>query len=457
MDNIKVSVIMPIYNAENFLKQSLDCLLQQTLKEIEIICVEDGSTDGTFKILKQYAKEDNRIKIIRQKNQGAGSARNRGLKEAKGEAVIFLDSDDLFHREMLEKAFLRMEEEQSDLVIFGANYFLDSCEKKPAKWMLNWELIENVKTIKTQEHYDIIFNISGSNPWNKLFRKCYIKNYGLEFQNIRKSNDVYFINIAIALSTQISFVDEYLIDYRVSDNSIQGSDRGEGLEFYYALMYLKNKLKEKKLFFKTRESFKKMALQHCVNKIWDAKSYESFYNMHQKYFEMAKDLGIVDCVSRNCEKYLEYRNYILLQKPINSELTYEFIIKYKEWEREEVRLWKDVNRMREIIDRMNVKKRWIVPYENIKKSQKILLYGAGSAGGDIYEELKKNGYQLAGWIDKNYQQYEKISEKIDSVESIKKKIFDLVIIAISDETIANEVEKELVSLYNIAREKIVKI
>ena len=118
MDNIKVSVIMPIYNAENFLKQSLDCLLQQTLKEIEIICVEDGSTDGTFKILKQYAKEDNRIKIIRQKNQGAGSARNRGLKEAKGEAVIFLDSDDLFHREMLEKAFLRMEEEQSDLVIF---------------------------------------------------------------------------------------------------------------------------------------------------------------------------------------------------------------------------------------------------------------------------------------------------------------------------------------------------
>ena len=113
--------------------------------------------------------------------------------------------------------------------------------------------------------------------------------------------------------------------------------------------------------------------------------------------------------------------------------------------------------MREIIDRMNVKKRWIVPYENIKKSQKILLYGAGSAGGDIYEELKKNGYQLAGWIDKNYQQYEKISEKIDSVESIKKKIFDLVIIAISDETIANEVEKELVSLYNIAREKIVKI
>ena len=100
MDNIKVSVIMPIYNAENFLKQSLDCLLQQTLKEIEIICVEDGSTDGTFKILKQYAKEDNRIKIIRQKNQGAGSARNRGLKEAKGEAVIFLDSDDLFHREI---------------------------------------------------------------------------------------------------------------------------------------------------------------------------------------------------------------------------------------------------------------------------------------------------------------------------------------------------------------------
>lgn len=98
----KVSVIIPVYNAENYLKECLDSILKQTLQEIEVICVNDGSSDGSLSILNEYVKEDSRLKIISQENQGAGSARNNGLKYAKGLFVIFLDCDDIFEHNMLE-------------------------------------------------------------------------------------------------------------------------------------------------------------------------------------------------------------------------------------------------------------------------------------------------------------------------------------------------------------------
>ena len=92
----KVSVVLPVYNVENYLKECLDSLVEQTYKDIEIICVDDGSSDSSLKILKEYAVIDNRIIVLEQKNQGAAVARNFGLSVATGEYVSFLDSDDVF-------------------------------------------------------------------------------------------------------------------------------------------------------------------------------------------------------------------------------------------------------------------------------------------------------------------------------------------------------------------------
>lgn len=95
----KVSVIIPVYNVEPYLKQCMDSVVGQTLKDIEIICVDDGSTDGSLDILKEYATEDSRIQIIEQKNAGAGAARNNGMRHATGKYLSFLDSDDFLCRE----------------------------------------------------------------------------------------------------------------------------------------------------------------------------------------------------------------------------------------------------------------------------------------------------------------------------------------------------------------------
>lgn len=454
----KVSVVMPVYNARIFLRQAMDCLLEQTLKEIEMICVDDGSTDDSLEILQQYALRDKRVKILKQENHGAGAARNKGLEAAEGEYIIFLDCDDIFDKTMCKKAFQQIEKDKSDVVIFGAHYFLEEGTKVSADWMLVHDLVGDVQTLETKDCYNAIFNISGSNPWNKLFRRKYIVDNGLLFQEIKKSNDVYFVSMALALSTKISFLDEKLVDYRVSKNSIQGSDSGEGFEFYYALKYLKDKLVERDLFQRTKESFESMALQHCVDKVWNAKSYDSFCKMYAEYPKIADELGIKGYVANTSELHLEYKNYVLLMRPTNGKLVYEFIGQYKNLcngyrEIDELRMI--TAQLRIIIERMNVKKRWIVPYGAIKNKQKILIYGAGSAGSDIYHELYDNGYKLAGWVDKNAFKYE--GQGISSVDSIRETDFDVIIIAISNEAIADEVERELIQKYNVEKEKIVKI
>ena len=97
----KVSVVIPIYNAEKYLKECLDSVAGQSLREIEIICVNDGSSDGSAVILQEYAKSDERVRIFEQKNQGASSARNHGIRNACGEYLYFMDSDDILRKDAL--------------------------------------------------------------------------------------------------------------------------------------------------------------------------------------------------------------------------------------------------------------------------------------------------------------------------------------------------------------------
>ena len=104
LEEIKISIIMPVYNAEKYLCEALDSVRNQTLKEIEIICVDDGSTDRSVEILSEYQKKDSRIKVLHQTEPSAGAAlaRNLGLQEARGEYLSFLDADDLFEPDLLE-------------------------------------------------------------------------------------------------------------------------------------------------------------------------------------------------------------------------------------------------------------------------------------------------------------------------------------------------------------------
>ena len=100
---VKISVVIPVYNVEKYLEQCLDSVIAQSFEDIEVICVNDGSTDSSLEILKRYANNDSRIKIISQKNKGAGAARNVGIENAAGEYVYFMDSDDYLNADAFER------------------------------------------------------------------------------------------------------------------------------------------------------------------------------------------------------------------------------------------------------------------------------------------------------------------------------------------------------------------
>ena len=121
--SIDVSVILPAWNVSPYLRQCLDSIVSQTLTNIEIICVDDGSTDGTLDILREYAEKDSRILVIHQENQGAGAARNNAMRYAKGKYLSFLDSDDFFEPDMLEKSWEAAERNNADIVVFGCDFY----------------------------------------------------------------------------------------------------------------------------------------------------------------------------------------------------------------------------------------------------------------------------------------------------------------------------------------------
>jgi len=124
---LKVSVILTVYNGEKYIYECMESVIHQTLDEIEIICIDDSSSDNTLNILGKLQNEDDRIKVIsNQFNLGAGASRNKGLEIAKGEYIIFLDADDIFEKDMLEKAYSKAKRCEADICIFKEDLF---CEK----------------------------------------------------------------------------------------------------------------------------------------------------------------------------------------------------------------------------------------------------------------------------------------------------------------------------------------
>ena len=125
-----ISVIIPVYNAEQYLTETIDSLINQTLANIEIICIDDGSTDGSLALLKKYAKRDKRIKVYHQKNAGVATARNEGLRRASGKYIMWCDSDDTYTPNMCLKMFNIMERRRVDLAICSQNVILKQLERK---------------------------------------------------------------------------------------------------------------------------------------------------------------------------------------------------------------------------------------------------------------------------------------------------------------------------------------
>lgn len=250
--NPKISIIIPAYNVEKYISQCLDSLVNQTYKNIEIIVINDGSNDRTLSIIQNYAKEDKRICVINQNNQGLSESRNNGFKIVSGEYVMFADSDDWVETDMCESCLSEMQKENADLVLFS--YIREYENKSILKSQFDSKRIvfEN-DDVKYKLQRRIFGPYEGnelshpekldslSTAWGKMYKYDCIKNHFFKsFKEIAATCEDVFFNIEIMPNiNKAIFIDKHLYHYRkFNSNSLTKSVEPDLFEKWEKAYYL---------------------------------------------------------------------------------------------------------------------------------------------------------------------------------------------------------------------------
>lgn len=220
-----VSIIVPVYNVEKYLQRCVDSLINQTYQIIEIILVDDGSTDESGTLCDSFAEQDNRILVVHKENGGVSEARNAGIDVANGDYICFIDSDDYAETTWVEVLLDNLNKNNSDIVICG--YYADFCDEDENVIKSETHIPTNGNYQRQRDSLDWNAEISGlvGYPWNKLYRKNIIN--GSRFpKSISLYEDVLFNGPLLAESERISFIDIPLIHY------MQRSQKTLGTAFY---------------------------------------------------------------------------------------------------------------------------------------------------------------------------------------------------------------------------------
>ena len=236
MNAPKISVIIPIYNAENYLGKCLDSLLAQTLTDIEILCVNDGSTDNSLKIIKKYAGNDKRIKLINQKNQGQSAARNSAMKSAKGKYLAFVDADDYVNDCFFESLYNAAISNDADIAL--GNIIRVEEDKKD-----DYVLFYN--KIKTAHKTDGIFKLLNIPKtcyvWNRIYKRDFILENNLFFKEGVTYEDIIWSTVVAAKAKNAVSVPQANYYYVYNANSTvattdddpkKNKDRHDAFLFY---------------------------------------------------------------------------------------------------------------------------------------------------------------------------------------------------------------------------------
>lgn len=418
---IEVSVIIPIYNAGRYLQQCLDSVRNQTLKNIEIICVNDGSTDDSLSILQSVAQIDNRIIVVSQEKSTAGAARNRGLEMASGKYLSFLDADDFFEECMLEKAYKRAEKSNADIVVFRSDRYDERLRDfTESNWTIKAEYLPN-KEIFSHRDMQGIFNCFVGWAWDKLFRTEFTKKNSLKFQNQRSINDLLFVYGALAKAERISIVNEILVHkrYNNKDSITSNYSKSKDLScFYNALLSLKKELEIWEIYEELQRDYVNYALSFTLwnlHKLNETEEFQSLYNLIKE-----RGLKEMDILQHNKEFFYNEHDYIQLKKII--EMDYDSYRQYVE-----------------LIEKDGT---YLFPFELVKCGSNVIIYGAGNVGKAFYRQVKHSCFcNILAWVDEKYQ---KKGMRIDNPNMIFSSTYDYIVIAINDKNIAQKVKKELI-------------
>lgn len=299
MDNKKlVSIIIPIYNTEKYLKKCIESIINQTYRYLEIILVNDGSTDESLKICQTFAENDNRISIIDKSNGGISDARNYGIDVATGEYIVFVDSDDFIHPEMIEILYNAINLKEADVAICSYKCVKDNEAFEQEK---GYDALSNLKTMSNEEALHELFGdnmVMYTVAWNKMYRSKLF--YSIRYPKGKIHEDEYITYKLLYSSNVVVYVNQNLYYYLQRADSTMGKG-------------LSKKNYDKVLAFKQRADFmilKDVCVKEAINSyFWVLQAYIQWYkkefpNQHKEVKSLKRQY------KENCKKYKKYLTHM---------------------------------------------------------------------------------------------------------------------------------------------------
>jgi glycosyltransferase involved in cell wall biosynthesis len=289
LDDVKsprVSVIIPFFNSEKHIRQCLDSVVAQSYSNLEILCVDDGSEDTSSEIVKGY--HDERITIMHQKNQGQSIARNNGMDVCTGDYILFLDSDDYLHKDMIKKMIEKIVSEKCSVVMCRAYEFTEDGKKYHLKNSLVTEYVSS-DTFTFTELGDKVMQFTFGWSWDKIYSSKLLKDNKIRHPNLKNSEDLMVAYPAMFLSDRMCYVSEHLVYHRIDNHaSVSNTRRKNPTAFIDSCILLRKFLDDKGLFTdNVKRSYVNWVLEYAL---WNMDTLD--YRPRIKVFKDLKKRGL---------------------------------------------------------------------------------------------------------------------------------------------------------------------
>lgn len=380
-----VSVIMPVYQKEAYVEECIRSILNQTYREIELICIDDASRDKSGDILKRLADEDSRIKIITNDiNKGAAISRNIGLEIAQGKYLLVLDADDFYENEFLEKAVLRCEQDELDILLYDWCIYNEKLREKVERHMplTFMKMLRNKCVFSSCDIEEFSFQVCSASGWTKFYNRKFIEQNHIKFQDIKSSNDVLFNKLAVECAKRIGYINCCWVNYRVGIENQISNMRGEhSLNCAKSGVALKEELLARNLYKNNKRSFHTYIFKGVMNYITSIES-----GKWAEYYRQIKDMLsyiINETEDVFLSSYYEYWYHDFMNLAYVEDVNNNFINEYQyifQYEKDKVE---------QLINYIG------------RKGFKVALWGYGKNGISFFQKCKENDFHIDIIVDSN--------------------------------------------------------
>lgn len=378
-----VSVVMPVYQKEAYVEECIRSILNQTYREIELICIDDASCDKSGDILKRLADEDSRIKIITNDiNKGAAISRNIGLETAQGKYVSVLDADDFADSELIERAVLCCEQNQLDILLYDyCTYYHKSGKKAERHMPLAFrEILKNKCVFSSHDIEEFSFQMCTASGCTKLYNREFIEKNHIRFQSLSSANEALFNRLAVVCAERIGYEKACWWNYRIGiENQITNQVNEHSLNYAKMGAALKEELIMRGLYERNKKSFHTYVFK-CVM------SYFQYADGREDYCRQIKERlleTIGDGEGAFLSPYYEYWYRDFMNQTCYDDINdsfmneYQYIFRYEKSKAEQLKSY-----IRE-------------------KKYKTALWGYGKNGKAFFQECGENDFPIDIIVDSN--------------------------------------------------------